>query len=996
MPQVNLFLSTVSAEFRSYRDALRHYLERPNISVKIQEDFIATGSETLDKLDEYIRQCDAVIHLVGDMTGALAQPPSLAMIRTRYTDIGQELPPLMDCLQPDAQALSYTQWEAWLALYHRKTLIIAVPTRDAERDSGYTLVEEQRSLQQHLARLAAFERYPEIEFANTDRLAAEVLRSRIHDILGRAGAVARPFYLPNTSIRDQFMGRDDWLEDLSQTLGPVPDKAGSPAVSLVLSGLGGIGKTRLALEYAWRHADSYSARLFVGADTATALQSNLAALTQSSILDLPEQTETDEGKKRNAVISWFNRHPGWLMVLDNVDSEASADAVEDLIARLSGGHIVVTSRLSNYSNAVTVLHVNVLSETAASEFLLRRTDGRRRTQPDDRQQAEALARELDCLPLALEQAGAYIAKSRMTLKKYLQDWSGKRDELLKWNHPRLMNYPTSVFVTWETSFDQLGESARQLLQRLAWLSPEPIPETLLDVPVPHVAGEGDPFADLAELEGYSLVTRATDSPSFTIHKLVQEVTRLQLNNPEQRRLNEMLHWLNAAFDADPQDVKTWPVLEPLAPHALAIVQYADEQGIPDPTSGLMNRLGSMYHKKALYAEAEPLMLRALAITEASFGAEHPTVASCLNNLAQLLQATNRLAEAEPLMQRALAINEASFGAKHPKVAILLSNLATLLQDTNRLAEAEPLMRRALAIDEASFGAEHPNVARDLNNLAQLLKYTNRPDEAEPQMRRVLAIAEASFGTGHPEVAITLNNLAQLLQATNRLAEAEPLMRRALAIDEASFDAEHPKVAIRLNNLAALLQATNRLDEAEPLMRRALAIAEASSGADHPNVATCLNSLAQLLQDTNRLDEAEPLMRRALAINEASFGIGHPKVAITLNNLAQLLQATNRLAEAEPLMQRALTIYIHSYGFEHPHTKGFFQNYFLLGQDLGWTKHQIIKAARCSDHPPTQFRQGVYERETVKSMQPKVGRNDPCPCRSGKKFKKCCGLTANLH
>jgi len=190
-----------------------------------------------------------------------------------------------------------------LALYHSKTLIIAVPDRDAARDAGYTLVDEQRSLQQqHLARLAAFERYPEIEFANTDRLAAEVLRSKIHDILGRAGAAARPFYLPNASIRDQFMGRDDWLEELSQSLGPVPDKAGSPAVSRVLSGLGGIGKTRLALEYAWRHADSYSALLFVEADTATALQSNLAALTQFSILNLLEQSETDEGKKRDAVI----------------------------------------------------------------------------------------------------------------------------------------------------------------------------------------------------------------------------------------------------------------------------------------------------------------------------------------------------------------------------------------------------------------------------------------------------------------------------------------------------------------------------------------------------------------------------------------------------------------------------------------------------------------------------------------------------------------------
>jgi len=103
MTQVSLFLSTVSPEFRSYRDAFRHDLERPNVSVKVEEDFIATGSETLDMLDDYIRQCDAVIHLVGDMTGAMVQPPSLALICTRYPDLELRLPPLVDCLQPGAR-----------------------------------------------------------------------------------------------------------------------------------------------------------------------------------------------------------------------------------------------------------------------------------------------------------------------------------------------------------------------------------------------------------------------------------------------------------------------------------------------------------------------------------------------------------------------------------------------------------------------------------------------------------------------------------------------------------------------------------------------------------------------------------------------------------------------------------------------------------------------------------------------------------------------------
>jgi hypothetical protein len=144
---VQIFLSTVSAEFRSYRDALRRDLTRPNVSIAVQEDFIATGTETLDMLDDYIRQCDAVIHLVGDMTGAPAQAPSLEVIRQRYPDLSEKLPPLASFLETGGPALSYTQWEAWLALYHKKPLIIAVPEDNAPRDRRFDLTPEQRAAQ---------------------------------------------------------------------------------------------------------------------------------------------------------------------------------------------------------------------------------------------------------------------------------------------------------------------------------------------------------------------------------------------------------------------------------------------------------------------------------------------------------------------------------------------------------------------------------------------------------------------------------------------------------------------------------------------------------------------------------------------------------------------------------------------------------------------------------------------------------------------------------
>ena len=349
-------------------------------------------------------------------------------------------------------------------------------------------------------------------------------------------------------------------------------------------------------------------------------------------------------------------------------------------------------------------------------------------------------------------------------------------------------------------------------------------------------------------------------------------------------------------------------------------------------------LGASQYEQGKYRAAADTFRRAVSLR----GEDSVLLSWLAVSLHQLAE----WAEAEPLMRRALAIDEKNLGREHPSVARDLNNLATLLQATNRLNKAEPLMRRALAIDEKSLGKEHPNVAAALNNLAQLLYATNRLDEAEPLMRRALAIYERSFGPEHPNVATALNNLAGLLQSTQLFGEAEPLMRQALAIDEKSLGFEHPKVATDFNNLAQLLQDTNRLGEAELLMRRTLTIDEKSFGPEHPNVARDLGNLARLLQATNRLGEAEPLVRRALAIDERILGSEHPDVATALNNLARLLQDTNRLNEAEPLMRRSLSIFLHFLlrtGSVHPYLLDAFANYRALLKAMGKSDAEIEAA-----------------------------------------------------
>ena len=930
---VKLFLSCVSDEFGAYRDELRRKLTRPNVEVKIQEDFKALGGDTLSMLEEYIEHCQAVVHFVGDMTGSAPHDFTVAELLARHSDFKTRLPPLGAALDA-GKRISYTQWEAWLALYFRKDLEVVVPALRVRRSRKVKASDASRAAQaEHLAQLRAVGVHPNQPFTNRDNLIAQVINTSVIDALVKAAAapVRKPRNLPFPSLGSLFMGRDADFGRLRDALAQ-----GAP---VAITGLGGVGKSRLAIEYALLYEADYSALLFVSANDPATLNANLAALAATEVLDLPEGEAAKDAAKIEAAFRWLDAHPTWLMILDNVDDEEARDPVVDLLARLRGGRVVITARASNFPAGVLAVELGALDEDAATAFLLDRTRGKRAEATEDAERARELAHELGGLALGLEQAGAYIAaKPRLvSFAGYLKLWRDNREKALKWFDPKLMGYAheKGLAATWETSVNRLLPESHRLLDRLAMLAPDPVPNSLIDVAVPGEAAEFDALEALAGLYAYSLVTPASGEDSaakgFVMHRLVQDFARRAMTEERRRiALREALEWISGAFVGDPQDVQSWAVLDPLAPHVLAVARQADAAGIAAPTGTLFSRLGVLFYAKARYGEAEPLCRRALAIGEASYGPEHPDVARELGNLASLLHATNRPGEAEPLYRLALAITE-SYGPDRPEVAPVLNNLALLLCETNRRAEAEPLYRRTLAIWERSLGADHPKVAGGLNNLALLLKDTNRPREAEPLCRRALAIFEASCGPDHPYVATGLNNLARLLQGTNRPGEAEPLLRRALAIWEKSLGASYPQVATGLNNVAELLRETNRPGDAKPLYRRALAIFEASYGPDHPELANGLNNLALLLQATNHPGEAEPLIRRALAIDEASYGPDHPNVARDLNNLANLLSETNRSREAEPLLRRALKIDEASYGPDHPEVAIDLNNLALLLQ-----------------------------------------------------------------
>ncbi len=852
----SVFMSAVTREFGAARDAVANALQARGIDVKVQRSFGLRNATTLAKLHDYIRKCDRVIAVIGAYSGAF--PPDGAVTE----EFGAMLP-------AGITRASYTQWEVIFARHYRREIyFFEAAGFDPEQPAGDG---------NDPAAQAAWRDWLFDGGIGRDRRQfriAEGLRAEVMELDWPKFAPHKPSNLPG-SIQRLFKGRKEFLDTLRESF---RHNAATAITGKAVHGLGGVGKTRTAIEYGHAYAADYAATLFLIGKSENDLRDSLAALAGAAVLDLQEKDVPDLDARVAAAIRWLRVNPGWLLIIDNVDSEPAAKAVRSFLDQVSlgGGHVLITSRLSDWGQMVEPLELDLLSLAAAKELLLESTPHRTKRADEDAALTRLADEQLACLSLALVQAAAHIEERRIGFADYAALFDKEATKLLaKLGKAAMRNlrYPLPVALTWQASFAQLGDAGRLLLDMLAWLSIEPIPRSLFAV-WPQ-AETVDLDEGLAELTRYSFVHWEAENSAITLHRLVAQVTRDNMDAAARDRALDLLFpWLNAVNpEANADDIRSRPRLLPLLPHVLLLFEWTSNCGPYAGQVRLYNEYAVVLVSLARYSEAEPLYRSALAIDEAGYGPDHPDLAARLNNLAALLRDTNRLAEAEPLYRRSLAIDEASLGPDHPKVALRLNNLAELLRETNRMAEAEPLYRRAIAIDEASYGHDHPTVAVRLNNLALLLTATSRLAEAEPLFRRALVIGEGSFGPDHPKVATRLNNLAGLLWATHRAsAEAEPLYRRALAIDEASYGPDHPEVAIDLNNLAELLRGTNRLAESEPLFRRAARILLRSSKASGhllPNTALVLRNYASVLVDASRAaDDANAIL--ASVMTEAGF------------------------------------------------------------------------------------------------------------------------------
>ena len=633
-----------------------------------------------------------------------------------------------------------------------------------------------------------------------------------------------------------FTGREQLLSDLRRRF----EESASHVQALF--GLGGIGKTQVALEYAHRHREDYAIVWWLAAEDRTTLELLYSRLASRLNLNFAHGANLDA--VRHLLRRVLSDRADWLLIFDNAPS---AEAIADFIPLSPKGHVLITSRSPYWHGVAKDVQVHEPSRAESIQFL------RRRTRRNEQELiANRLAQALGDLPLAMEQAAATIVHTGITFADYLMRFEQHWAELLQ-QGPSRRDYPDSLAMAWELSFRQLEDDtpeAARLLSLCAYLGHEEIPRSMITT---GAALLPESLADVARnpvlldeaivaLRRYSLVSG--NEKSLWLHRLVSAVARDRLSDEERRQWAEAaVRVVSRSFSFDGQDPATWSEANLLLPHALAAADRAQELGVAtDAVASLLNDVGRSLLKRARYNEAQRVLQQSFALTQQTRGLEHPKISAVSNNLGRVLLHLGQPHEARPHFERAMMIDQTLYGPNDLRVATLANNYGMCLHAIGEIQLARQQFEFALEVYRSQYGDMSPKVASVMNNLGFVMMIQGEYGDAEQTLSSAYSLAEATCGTSHPIVASVLHNLGTLMRRTGRHQLAQDYLQRALEIDEAMHGPRHPDVARHFSELGAVMSELGQVHDARQHLERALDITREFFGDAHQQTRNLRESL----------------------------------------------------------------------------------------------------------------------------------------------------------
>ncbi|KAI4592133.1 hypothetical protein KJ359_011508 [Pestalotiopsis sp. 9143b] len=640
-----------------------------------------------------------------------------------------------------------------------------------------------------------------------------------------------------------FTGRESELERLRQAL----SKADRTA-KVAITGLGGVGKTQLALEviYRWKVKHKTCAIIWIPVTSKESL--GLAYLNAAKQLGIPG-CDDDKADVKNLVKDHLSLESAgqWLLVFDNADdmdmwidrSAPNSSRLIDYLPKSARGSILFTTRDKKAAVKFAGRNIIELSEMdeAGGEQLLRShlVDQDLLGNHGD---MTALLTQLTRLPLAIVQAAVYINENGISAREYLSLLEEKEEDVIDLlsedfeDEGRYHDVKNPVATTWLISFEQIRQRdplAADYLSFMACVDAKDIPRSLL----PSGSSRKKEIEAIGTLQGYSFIAKASVNSAISIHRLVHLATR---------------NWLQK------------------------------EGLLPGWTSRVISRLAEVlsdvgHHNREVWRSYMPHAYYALGPDLGSSGDQKRL--DLLWGYGTCLHHDGRYNEAAGSFKVVLKARMTQLGANHPYTLTSVSNLAGAVQNQGKYEEAEQMNRRVLDGREKALGKDHPDTLTSISNLAGVLRDQGKYEEAEQMNRRALDGREKALGKGHPDILTSVSNLAFVLWDQGKYEEAEQMNRRALDGREKALGKDHPSTLNSVSNLAFVLQYQRKYEEAEQMNRRALDSREKALGKDHPSTLTSVHNLAGVLRDQRKYEEAEQMNRRALDGSEKALGKDHP-------------------------------------------------------------------------------------------------------------------------
>ncbi len=713
-------------------------------------------------------------------------------------------------------------------------------------------------------------------------------RQRLCEIYGKTPAdlgLSSPSSSPDSKLwnipiarNPFFTGREHLLNQLLERLSTkrlaALTQTQTRPLAQALFGLGGIGKTQTAAEFAFRYSDYYSHVFWLQADSRETLLADCVMLAE--LLELPQLPKDEQYQRRvvAAVKRWLADNPDWLLILDNADDLPMA---QQFLPTKHKGYILFTTRAQAAGLIADSIKVEKLNLEEGALLLLRASKRLDKDVPlteakaEDRAVAEQIALEMDGLPLALVQAAAFIDETGCSLAYYLRLYATHRKELLVRPSNLMLNYYTkTVATTWSLSFqhiEQESPSAANLLRVCAFLAPDAIPEELFVRGADELKGIPgnetlDPFQlyeALAVLRKYSMLNHNNESHMLNIHRLVQAVLKDSLDEPTRRLWAvHTVRVVNAAF---PQTDYTKD-----SPHQYYLLHVQECAALikefhlySQESARLLDQAGAFLRFRGFYSQSQSFHEQALAIREEIFGSDHPDVADSLNALAMLARTQNDFDQAEKLHRQALAIRVKTLGPDHFTTAVSLNNLSVLYRMQGKYEQAEPLLQQALHIYEQFRGPDDHDTLMTCLNLAKLYLEQQKYKQAQEFLQQVQATSERVLEPEDTLIAFNLYLLARLSYEQGNYEQAEKLWLRSITILETTYGPEHPTSAESLIQLAKLYYAQGNYAQAQSFCKRALHICERTYGSAHSDTIAYHKLLTEIFSKIEAEQDHHPTL-----------------------------------------------------------------------------------------------------------------------------------------